>query len=278
MKTYTFEVGGGGELAGGTYTAEVDDTGTHVVVGRADLRLWDVLHPTSVAVREAAEQSTGLSLVALRSEDDDHAVYGVIDPVTRCLRRVPHPPIPTRYVDVVLSLDDLYLGAVTVGVPLQDGHGIEEVAPGVLADGRQLERSVSEMLERQAGRIRAEAKFWLTVDDPKDPAAVLAGLRARGMNRVDEGPFTMGQREPAGAGAVARELYVAALTRVGARLRVELLRRLDPAQRKEVRADDLRDHSERIAHERKKLTNKIRRATKRLAVLDAERRAIEEAP
>lgn len=178
--------------------------------------------------------------------------------------------------DVILTLDDVVAGVACFGAPLQDGHGIAEVSPGVLADGSQLEWPVAEMLARQARRVREYARFVLMPCDDRepieDPAARADGYRAEARRVLARGPSMIGHRVATDAD---RAWHHDALARLGARFKTEILRRLDAAADVDladaVAADDLADVDHAQAQERGHLAEEIERLQQRKAKLDAQR-------
>lgn len=183
--------------------------------------------------------------------------------------------------EVILSLDDVAAGVACFGAPLQDGHGIDEVSPGVLADGSQLERSVSEMLVRQARHIRNFARFVVApwdCDDREpitDSAACADGYRAEACRVLKRGPSVMGHRI---ASDTDRAWHHDALARVGARFKAEILRRLDAVTDADlagvVAADDLADVDHAQAAERREISEEIERLRSRIAELDIQRQRV----
>lgn len=181
--------------------------------------------------------------------------------------------------EVILALDDVTAGAACFGVPLQDGHGIVEVSPGVLADG-QLERPVSAMLERQAAVIRSVARYIVGYvpdpgDAPETPAEQADRRRERAAEVLARGPSMMGHRV---ANDDERAWHREALARVGVRFKAEIRRRLDAETDVDladaVAADDLADVDQSQATERGELAEQARRIVARTAELDALRRAV----
>ena len=184
--------------------------------------------------------------------------------------------------EVILSLDDVAAGVACFGAPLQDGHGIDEVSPGVLVDGSQLEWSVAEMLERQARRVRDFARFMIAVVPASedcipitDPAACADEYRAEARRVLERGPSMMGRSASSDAD---RAWHRDALARLGARFKTEILRRLDAvtddALADAVAADDLRDLAQAQAAERRQIAEEIERLHRRVTELDAQRVAV----
>lgn len=180
------------------------------------------------------------------------------------------------YADVIITLDDVSAGVACFGAPLRDGHGIEEVAPGILADGRQLERPVAEMLAMQARAIRSYARFIVAPipDDDRmpitDPAARADECRAKAEQALSRGPPMFGHRV---ATPEDRTWHRDALARVGARFKAELRKRADPDAVDAWCADDVADEVHVQAAELREIAEELERLHGRVAVLDARRKA-----